>query len=457
LAGTEIKKAKALRGEITPPPDKSISHRAVLFSSLAKGKSLVRNFLAAEDPLSTIKAMKMLGVGFDVPSSLAMRLEPRIQKSIVEASGESSFDIAVHGRGLTGLTEPFDVIDCGNSGTTIRLISGILAGNPFFSVLTGDDSLKQRPMARVIGPLREMGARISGRKDDRYPPVAIRGGELRAAEYNMPVASAQVKSCLILAGLYADGVTTITEPRKSRDHTERMLRAMGAALEVDGLTVKVTGSGPAGKRQELAPVDITIPGDFSSAAFFMVAALIVDGSDITIKGVGINPTRTGLLEALNKMGARAELINVRDVSGEPVADIRCRGGAALKAVQITEELIPSLIDEFPILCVAASLAEGTTTIRGAEELRVKESDRIKAMAEELGKMGVEVEEYPDGLGIKGRKTLKGAEVESHDDHRIAMSMAVAGLAAEGGTVINGASAVDISFPGFFDIIKGLSS
>lgn len=453
----EIRKAKALRGEITPPPDKSISHRAVLFSSLAKGKSLVRNFLAAEDPLSTIKAMKMLGTTFELPYSLAMRLAPQQPMMVEESSQESSFDIAVHGRGLTELREPFDVIDCGNSGTTIRLISGILAGNPFFSVLTGDDSLKQRPMARVMDPLKKMGARISGRNNDRYPPIAISGGKLRAVDYQMPVASAQVKSCLILAGLYADGVTSITEPRKSRDHTERMLRSMGAAIEIEGLTVKVTGHGSWDRGRELAPVDITVPGDFSSAAFFMVAALVVGNSDITIKGVGINPTRTGLMGALKKMGAQAELINVRDVSGEPVADIHCRSGSVLKAVRITEEQIPSLIDEFPILCIAASLAEGTTTIRGAEELRVKESDRIKAMASELRKIGVEVEEYPDGLSIKGVERLKGAEVESHGDHRIAMAMAVAGLAAEGETVINGASAVDISFPGFFDIIKRLSA
>ena len=349
------------------------------------------------------------------------------------------------------MSEPGDVIDCGNSGTTIRLISGVLAGSPFFSVLTGDSSLRTRPMGRVIKPLSLMGAHIIARDDNRYPPLAIKGGNLSPIKYMMPVASAQVKSSLLLAGLYAEGDTEIVEPVKSRDHSEKMLPAFGADITVEGLRITVRGG------RELGALDTLVPGDFSSAAFFIVAALLIPGAEITARNVGINPTRTGLLEVLKNMGASIEISNVRDVSGEPVADVYCRGKAELKAVSIAGEIVPSLIDEFPVLCVAAALAEGTTVIRGAEELRVKESDRIKTIAAELRKMGVEIEEYADGLSIRGTEKLLGAEVESHGDHRIAMSMAVAGMVAEGRTLINGASAVDISFPGFFDTIGRLSS
>lgn len=445
-----------LRGELTPPPDKSISHRAVLFSSLARGRSRVKNFLAAEDPLSTMKAMKMLGADFVLPYDLTARLEKTPPMLVEERSIEASYDIEVIGHGMNKLKEPADVIDCGNSGTTIRLISGLLSGNPFFSVLTGDSSLKQRPMARVVNPLKQMGAHIIGRDNDRYPPIAIRGGGLRGIDYPMPIASAQVKSSLILAALYADGATTITEPTRSRDHTERMLMAMGADIAVDGLTITVNGEST-GKASDLSPVDITVPGDFSSAAFFIVAALITPGAEILIRNVGMNPTRTGLLDALRPMGAEIEIMDLHDVSGEPVADLLCRGTAGLRAVDIRRDLVPSMIDEFPVFCVAAAVADGTTTIRGAEELRVKESDRIKTISTELRKMGVEITEYPDGLDIHGTKRLRGAEVESYSDHRVAMSMAVAAMAAEGKTTINGASAVDISFPGFYEILRRLSS
>jgi 3-phosphoshikimate 1-carboxyvinyltransferase len=430
----ELKKPKALKGEIIPPPDKSISHRAAMFASLAKGKSIVRNFLMAEDPISTINAFRMLGV------------------EITELPSLRASELIIHGKGLHGLKEPFDVINCGNSGTTVRLISGILAGNPFFSVLTGDDSLKQRPMARVINPLKEMGADIFARSSDKYLPMTIKGKALKAIKYNMPVASAQVKSCLILAGLYADGTTIIAEPQKSRDHTERMLRAMGADIEVEGLTIMVKGQGSRG----LNAIDITIPSDFSSAAFFIAGALIVPDSEILIKNVCVNPTRTGMLNAVKKMGADVKLENIKDISGEPVADIYCKAAGSLSAVKIDKETMPSLIDEFPILCVLAAQAGGITEIRGAEELRVKESDRIKAMATELKKMGVELEEYPDGISIKGKTSLKGATVESYHDHRIAMSLAIAGLAAEGTTIINNASSVDISFPGFFEELKRIT-
>lgn len=423
----ELKKAKGLKGELVPPPDKSISHRAVMFASIANGKSVVRNLLMAEDPVSTINAFRSLG--------LEITIDPNA--------------LTINGKGLYGLKEPLDVINCGNSGTTMRLISGVLAGNPFFSVLTGDDSLKQRPMARVITPLKEMGAEISARANDKYPPIAIKGGKPRAIDYKMPVASAQVKSCILLAGLYADGRTSVVEPYLSRDHTERILGSMGADIRIDGLTVSLEGG------RELGPIDMTVPSDFSSAAFFMAAAAIVPGSEVLIRGVGINPTRTGFLDVMKEMGAVVELSNKRDVSGEPVADILCRTSDGLKAVSIGKDTVPSLIDEFPILCVLASQADGVTEIRGAEELRVKESDRIKAMAAELKKFGVELEEYPDGISIKGRAALRGAGLESYGDHRIAMSLSVAALIAEGITTIKDASCVDISFPGFYEMLKTL--
>ena len=425
----DIQRAKRFQGEFSPTPDKSISHRAVIFSSLSEGKSVIKNFLRAEDPFSTVNAFRALGVDID------------------DADG----DLTVHGKGIHGLKEAGDVIDCGNSGTTIRMLSGILSGNPFFSVLTGDESLRGRPMARVITPLKQMGAEISARADDRYPPLAIRGKKLKPVRYDMPFASAQVKSSILLAGLYAEGMTEIREPARSRDHTERMLPAFGAEIIVDGLSVRIKGA------PELKATEVYVPGDFSSAAFFIVGALLIENSDITIKGVGINPTRTGLLDALKEMGAQIELQNVRTVSGEPIADIHCRGGAELKAINITKERIPALIDEFPILCVAATQAEGVTTIRGAEELRVKESDRIKSMATELGKMSVDLEEFEDGVSIRGRGGLKGAVIESYGDHRIAMAMTIAGLIADGVTTINGVSSVNISFPGFFEIIGRLTS
>jgi 3-phosphoshikimate 1-carboxyvinyltransferase len=425
----EIGGTRIFKGEVSPPPDKSISHRAVIFSSLSLGKSMVKNFLRAKDTLSTVSAFRCLGTD-------------------IREEGDA---LIIDGKGLYGLSEPSDIIDCGNSGTTTRLVAGVLSGNPFFSVLTGDDSLRSRPMARVIHPLSLMGARMLARSDNRYLPVAIRGERLKPVTYHMPVASAQVKSALLLAGLYADGETAVIEPAKSRDHTERMLPAYGADLKVEGLRVIVKGG------RELSPIDVEVPGDFSSAAFFIIASLIIPGSELLVRNVGINPTRTGLLEVLGKMGATIEMTNTHEVSGEPVADLYCRATGRLHSVDVTGESIPSLIDEFPVLCVAAAAAEGTTTIRGAEELRVKESDRIKSMVCELRKLGVEIEEYPDGLCIRGTDVLRAAEVSSHGDHRIAMSLAVAALAAEGTTTICGAGAVDISFPGFFDIIRGLCS
>lgn len=425
----EITGASRLSGEITPPPDKSISHRAVMFSSIAKGKGVVRNFLRAQDTESTMEAFRALGIE-------------------IEDRGDT---LVIHGRGLHGLTEAPDVIDCGNSGTTMRLLTGVLSANPFFSVLTGDDSLRSRPMKRIIKPLSLMGAHISGRDGNRLAPLAINGRELNPISYDMPIASAQVKSSILLAGLYTEGSTIVKEPARSRDHTERMLPAFGADLKTDGLTVTVRGN------KELSSQEIDVPGDFSSAAFFMVAAIVIPGAEVLLKNVGINPTRTGLISVLQSMGADIRIMNTRSVSGEPVADIICRGTSGLKAVTVTGDMVPSLIDEFPVLCIAAAKAEGTTMIRGAEELRVKESDRIKAMATEIARMGVPVQEYPDGLDITGIDTLSGAEVSSHGDHRIAMSMAVAGLTAAGVTTIHGAHAVDISFPGFFSLIGSLTA
>ncbi len=418
----KLSRSGPLRGEVTPPPDKSISHRALIFASIASGRSIIRNLLRADDPLRTLGAVRALGIE-------------------VRDSGDA---VEVYGEGLHGLKEPEDVIDCGNSGTTMRMLAGLLSGQPFFSVLTGDDSLRRRPMNRVIEPLGMMGATLYARAEGTLAPLAVKGGGLEGIDYRSPVASAQVKSAVILAALYASGETVLREPGKSRDHTERMLPAMGASVRVEGLNVRVEGGG------ELRPLEVTIPGDFSSAAFFMAAAAVVEGSEIMIRNVGINPTRTGLLGVMRRMGADVEVLNERDVSGEPVGDILCRYTGRLAAAEISPEEVPAMIDEFPVLCVLACRAEGTTTVRGAAELRVKESDRIAAMAAELRRMGAEVTEHPDGLEISGPVDLSGALLDAHDDHRVAMALSVAALAAEGETTVRGVSAVDISFPGFYE-------
>jgi 3-phosphoshikimate 1-carboxyvinyltransferase len=424
----ELRGIKRLRGEIVPPPDKSISHRAVICASIAKGRSLVRNFLRAEDTLSTVSAFRTLGV----------RIEER---------GD---ELTILGNGIHGLREPDNVIDCRNSGTTMRLLLGILSGNPFVSFLSGDDSLRRRPMRRVIIPMQEMGAHIIGRNGDRYPPIGVRGGTLKPIAYTMPVASAQVKSAILLAGLYAEGETEVIEPVPSRDHTERMLPAFGAGIVVEGLRIRSKGD------SELHGIGTTVPGDFSSAAFFLVAALLVEDAEVIMKEVGINGTRTGLLKILKKMGADVNIGNLHEVSGEPVADLHCRSGTLLKAALVGKEEVPLFIDEFPILCVASTQAEGVTTISGAGELRVKESDRIRAMTTELRKLGASVEEYPDGISIEGKTTLRGCEIESHGDHRIAMALSVAAIIAEGTTVLKNPSCVDISYPGFFETLGRLS-
>jgi len=415
-----------LTGIVNVPGDKSISHRAVMLGALAEGDTRIENFLPGADCLSTVRCFKALGVRFSGP--------------------EADNTLIVHGRGIDALHEPSDVLDAGNSGTTMRLMLGILSGLPFFSVLTGDASLRRRPMARVTAPLKQMGAQIDGRSGGETAPLAIRGGRLHGINYTSPVASAQVKSALLLAGLFAEGETSITEPARSRDHTERMLQHFGVSPVVEGNTVKITG----GRKLRARPVPV--PGDISSAAFLLVAASVVPGSDITINNVGVNPTRDGIIEVLQRMGADITLFNRRFAAGEPVADIRVRA-AVLRGVTVAGEVIPRLIDEIPVLAVAGALAEGETVIRDAAELKVKESNRIAAMVTELGKMGVDIGELPDGLVVRGSgRPPTGAVCDSHGDHRVAMACAVAGLAARGTTTVRDADCVDVSFPGFTGIL-----
>lgn len=422
-----IEPGTSLRGRVSVPGDKSLSHRSVMLSAVSSRAVTVRNFLAAEDCLSTVDCMRKLGIQVDFLDETTLR---------------------IHGKGLFGLSEPDDVLDVGNSGTTIRLLSGLLVGQPFFTIMSGDASLRRRPMARIVTPLRKMGGRITGRENSRYAPLAVEPAErLRGVEYIMPVASAQVKSALMLAALYADSPTTIEEPLASRDHTERMLSLFGADVKVDGLRVTVN---PVSELK--APESIGVPGDFSSAAFLMVAATVIPGSHLEITGVGINPTRTGLLDVLLEMGADIKVNNRRDFGREPVADIEVRS-AKLKGVSVGAELIPRLIDEIPVLSVAALFAEGQTVIRGAEELRVKETDRLRAMACELERMGAIITEKSDGMVIDGGACLQYAECQSYADHRVAMALAVAGFAAKG-VAVDDTACIDISFPGFFETVKG---
>lgn len=424
-------KKRPLRGTITVPGDKSITHRAVIFSALGEGPSEIIGYLPSEDCERTITAFREMGIAISVET----------------VNGLPS--LHVQGKGLWGLTEPTGVIDCGNSGTTLRLLTGLLAGKPFFSVLTGDASLRKRPMRRVIDPLQTMGAEILGRSGGMLAPLAISGKKLNGIDYRLPIASAQVKSAILLAGLTASGVTTLSEPSRSRDHTERMLRSLGVRFEENnGRLSVVGGSSYPGKR-------IEVPGDLSSAAFFLVAGAIIEGSEITIRKIGVNPTRTGLLEVLKEMGAEITVTPLEPMGDEPVADLTVRS-TSLHGAVIGGDLIPRTIDEFPILCVAAAAAEGETVIRDAQELRVKESDRIAAMAQALRGMGIAVEEFPDGMRIEGKKKWKGTFCETHGDHRIAMSMAIAGLVAEGGNEIDDVACIDTSFPGFLGLLGTLN-
>ena len=439
-----IKYKKPLKGEITPPPDKSISHRAVIISSLAEGKSIIRNFLYAEDPLRTVNAFREMGIKIEEKTQSTENKSPLKGG---EGGLTQNAELIIHGKGLNELKEPKDTIDCGNSGTTMRLLCGVLAGQLFSSTLKGDASLSRRPMQRVITPLTEMGAVIKSEKGG-FPPLDITGGKLKPIQFQSPVASAQVKSAVLFAGLYCDGIISISEPEKSRDHTERMLKAAGVNIEIKDLKVSVTG------KSKLKPLETTIPGDFSSAAFFIVAGAMVPKSEILIKNAGINPTRTGLLEILEMMGADIALENKRDASGEPVCDVYVKH-SSLTAINISGKMLTRAIDEFPILCVAASVAKGTTKITGAKELRVKESDRIASMSKELRKMGVEIEELEDGVIIKGRERLKAATVQSYGDHRVAMALTVAGLLADGETIVQDTECVNTSFPGFVEMLDKL--
>lgn len=424
----EITPPRTLKGQARVPGDKSISHRAVMLGALAEGDTQIENFLMGADCLATVRCLAAMGVDFTGPDEQEC--------------------LTVHGRGAAALREPADVLDAGNSGTTIRLLLGILAGLPFFSVITGDASLRRRPMKRVTVPLTRMGARIWGRQEGNFAPLAVQGGQLEGFNYFSPVASAQVKSALLLAGLFARGQTSVTEPASSRDHTERMLQYFGVSLRIEGRTVSLTGGqGLVGRR-------VVVPGDISSAAFLLVAAAVVPGSDVTVREVGVNSTRDGILEVLRAMGADIEISNRHQLGTEPVADIRVRY-SRLQGVTVAGDMIPRLIDEIPILAVAGALAEGELVVRDAAELKVKESNRIATVVGELRKFGVEIDELPDGFRVRGGRPLTGATCFSHGDHRIAMAMAVAGLVARGKTVIQDVKCMDVSFPEFGCILTSL--
>lgn len=421
-----VNPAVRLEGRLRVPGDKSVSHRAVMLGALAKGTTLIEGFLRGKDCLSTIRCVRKLGVGVTVTGDRVM----------------------VRGQGLYGLKEPDDILNVGNSGTTIRLMAGILAGQPFVSTLTGDSSIRRRPMARVTGPLKEMGALILGREEGRLAPLTIRGGSLKPFVYENPVASAQVKSALLLAGLYAPGWTEVIEPLKSRNHTELMLASFGAQIETDGLRVRVKGG------TGLTAQHVVVPGDISSASFFLVAGAIMPQGSIVTEKVGLNPTRDGIIEVLKAMGARIRVSNLEKAGHEIMGDVAVEA-SELRGVTVGGDLIPRLIDEIPVLAVAALFARGVTEIRDAAELKVKESNRLAAICEGLCRLGGRVEELPDGLRIHGGYPLQGAVCKSYGDHRIAMALAIAGLRAEGPTLIEDAEAIDVSFPGFAAAIERL--
>ncbi|PYZ98413.1 3-phosphoshikimate 1-carboxyvinyltransferase [Alteribacter lacisalsi] len=419
-----------LNGTLTIPGDKSISHRAVLFASIARGTSRIRGFLKGEDCLSTIRCMKQLGVHIE----------------------EEQDEITVEGKGLKGLSEPVEVLYAGNSGTTVRLLSGILAGMDFHSVLTGDASICRRPMSRVTGPLKQMGARIDGRDEGNLTPLSIRGGGLRGIHYSSPVASAQVKSAVLLAGLYARGQTNVTEPFVSRDHTERMLKAFGAEVNADPENRRVTVEGGA----HLEGRNIQVPGDISSAAFFIAAALMTPGSDLVLKNVGMNPTRSGIIDVVRDMGGDLEISRLREENGEPVADLRVKY-SKLHGTEIGGEMIPRLIDEIPVLSVLAAQAEGKTVIRDAAELKVKETNRIDTMVSQLVSLGADAKATEDGMVIHGGSVLSGGAVSSFHDHRVGMSLGLCGLVSKEPVTVRDAEACEVSYPGFFEELRRIKS
>ncbi len=424
-----IKRAKKVEGELRVPSDKSISHRSIILTSLANGVSTVKNFLKAGDTLTTMKVYRQLGIKIE----------------------EKDDVIYVHGVNLHGYKEPDDVLDMGNSGTTTRLTLGLLAGQRFFTVLTGDESLRNRPMKRVLNPLKQMKAHVDGRKIGEYLPIAIRGTKLRGIEFLNEKASAQVKSAILIAGLFAERTTTVIEPVLSRNHTENMLKAMGADIKYEQSAGGHKFSIKGGK--ELKPIDIDVPADPSSAAFFAAAAVLLPDSHLILKDVLVNPTRDGFFRKLKEMGANIEYENHREQAGEPVADIELSYSPNLKGIEITREEIPSMVDEIPLLALIATQAEGETRITGASELRVKESDRIKAVVLNLRALGVEVEELPDGMVIKGKQTIKGGIVDSFKDHRIAMGFSIIGLIAEKPVTIKDADCIFISYPQFYEHLE----
>lgn len=421
----EIKKLTSLHGELTVPGDKSISHRAVMFGSLARGTTRITHFLEGADCLSTISCFRKMGI------------------EIENSQGE----ILVHGKGLHGLSAPTGILDVGNSGTTTRLISGILAGQDFVSELTGDASIQSRPMKRIMTPLLSMGADITSIRGNNCVPLRIAGHPLKGIHYDSPVASAQVKSCVLLAGMYSDSITSVTEPVLSRNHTELMLNYFGAKVTSQGTTASIQ------PEPELYAREITVPGDISSAAYFIAAGLLMPGSEILLKNVGINPTRDGLLRVCKAMGADITALNVC-AEGEPTADLLVRS-STLHGTTVGGEIIPTLIDEIPMIAVMAAFAQGTTVIRDAQELKVKESDRIAVMAENLSLMGVDITPTEDGMIIHGGKPLHGAVIDSRLDHRIAMSFAVAGLLCDGPLSIKGGDCVNISYPEFYEDLYSL--
>jgi 3-phosphoshikimate 1-carboxyvinyltransferase len=431
MSAQTVRRPARLRGTIRVPGHKSISHRAALLGALATGTTRARRFLTSEDCLATLDCLRALGVEWRMAE---------------EASG---ITLEVDGAGLHGLREPSDVLDCHNSGTTMRIIAGILAGQPFTSVLTGDASLRSRPMDRVIEPLRQMGAQLLGRQHDRLPPLTIRGGALHGIRYRQPVASAQVKSAILLAGLFADGETVVEEPGPSRDHTERMLLAMGASVRREGPAVSVRPV------EALSAIDIEVPADISSSAFWLVAAAAHPDAEVLLPNVGVNPTRTGVLDALGMMGAEVEVGEERMVGEEPVADLSVRS-SRLRGIEAGGDLVVRMMDELPVLAVAAALAEGETVVRDAQELRVKESDRIASLTRELTRLGVAIEERDDGFVIQGGRPLRGARVSGGGDHRLAMALAVAGLLADGETTVEDGGSAAVSYPGFWTDIAAVA-
>ena len=415
---------RSVRGRLCVPGDKAVAHRAYVFNAMARGRALVTGVPSGEDCASTLRCLRALGV------------------PVEEREGE----VTIEGVGGTGFTASGGVLDAGNSATAMRFLAGLLAAQPFESVITGDDSLRRRPMARIIDPLRLMGAQIEGAEGGRAP-LRISGGALEGIEYHTPVASAQVKTALLIAGCNAQGETVVVEPAPSRNHSELLLAAMGADIEADGTRIRI-------RPGELRARDVAVPGDISSAAYWITLGAVHPDADVTVTGVGLNPSRTGIIDILESMGADVAIENVRDAGGERVGDVRSRS-SRLRGTVVEGDVIPRAIDELPLVALAAALAEGPTEIRDAAELRVKESDRIATTAAELAKFGVAIEERPDGLRIKGGATLRGAECASHGDHRLAMTLAVAGVIASGETAIGGAEATSVTYPEFWDDLAGL--